>query len=158
MQETINAADLAGKKSFDKIGGEDEELTQELEGMNPGYGNDPSQTQPGTAAFTLVSKIAPQERWQALADAFKKAKAQAQEISEAAGTGLGPLRQLGSLVQSGGDSDNNGNEWQAYYQLMQANRGAAPASDSASESEAQGSQPGEVSYRVTVTAAFDLKQ
>ncbi len=158
LQETIKAADLSGKKELDKLGGEDEELTQELEGMNPGYGNDPSQTQPGTPAFTLVSKIAPPERAQALADAFKKAKAQAQEISEAAVAALGPLRQLSSLVQPGGDSDNNGNEWQAYYQLMQANRGAAPVSDSASESEAQGSQPGEVTYRVTVTAAFALKQ
>ena len=39
LQETIKAADLSGKKELDKLGGEDEELTQELEGMNPGYGN-----------------------------------------------------------------------------------------------------------------------
>ena len=46
LQETINAADLAGKKELDKLGGEDEELTQELEGMNPGLRQRP---QPGAA-------------------------------------------------------------------------------------------------------------
>ncbi len=160
LQETINAADLAGKKDLEKIGGEDEELSQELEGVAAGpYGGDPSQAQPGAPVVTLISKLTPQERAGALADAFKKAKAQAQEIAQAAGVALGPLRQLGSVVQPGGEGDGNSNEWQAYYyQMMQANRGGMPAKDSDSDPEAQGTHPGDVSYRVTVSAAFDIKE
>ena len=160
LQETINAADLAGKKDLEKLGGEDEEVTQELEGVAAGPdGIDPSQGQPGAAAVTLVSKLTPQERAGALADAFKKAKAQAQEIAQAAGAALGPLRQLGTAVQPGGESDPNSNEWQAYYyQMMQTNRGGMPGRDSDSDPEAQGTHPGEVTYRLTVTAAFDIKE
>ena len=161
LQETINAADLSGKKDLEKLGGEDEELTAELEGMAGGpYGNDPSQGQPGAAAFTLVSKLAPKDRASALAEAFKKAKVQAVEIAAAAGTTLGSLRQLTSVAQQGGgDPDSNGAAaWQAYYGMMGGGRGAIPASESDSESEAQGTQPGEVTYRVTVTASFDVKE
>jgi uncharacterized protein YggE len=159
LQETIKAADLAGKKDLEKLGGEDEELSQELEGMAEGpYGGDPSQGQPGTAAFTLVSKLTPQDRAGALADAFKKAKTQASEIAEAAGTKLGPLRQLGSLAQQGGEADSTSAQWQAYYQAMGGGRGAMPGTESETDSEAQGTQPGEVTYRVTVTASFDIKE
>ena len=99
------------------------------------------------------------ERATALADAFKKAKVQAVEIAEAAGTTLGSLRQLTSVAQQGGgDSDSSGAEWQAYYRMMGAGRGAVPASESETDSEAQGTQPGEVTYRVTVTASFDVKE
>jgi uncharacterized protein YggE len=156
LQETINAADLAGKKELEKLGGEDEEVAQELEGMGGQYGNDPSQAQPGTPAVTLVSKLTPQERAAALADAFKKAKTQAQELAAAAGTALGPLRHLGSTVLVAGDSENASPEWQAYYQMMPGVRAGSQTKDS--ETEAQGAHPGEVIYRVSVTAAFDIKE
>jgi uncharacterized protein YggE len=164
LQETINAADLAGKKDLEKLSGEDEEISQELAGMEANMGNDPSQAQPGTATFTLVSKVTAQDHSQALADAFSKAKARAQETARAAGAELGPLRQIGSQVQSGGDAEDAENPTQAYsramqvyYQTIGMGTGGGQAGEPANPMEAQGTQPGEVAYRVNVTAAFDLK-
>ena len=100
LQENINAADLAGKKDLEKLSGEDEEISQELAGMEANMGNDPSQAQPGTASFTLVSKVSAQEHTQALADAFSKARARAQEMAAAAGAAAWSVRQLGAQVQA----------------------------------------------------------
>jgi uncharacterized protein YggE len=157
LQEAINAADLAGKKDLEKLSGEDEEISQELAGMEANVGNDPSQAQPGTASFTLVSKVSAQEHAQALTDAFSKARAHAQEMAAAAGAQLGLLRQLGAQVQASGDAENGENPMQVYYRMMQFGGGGAKPADPESRQEAQGAQPGEVAYRVTVTAAFDLK-
>ena len=78
LEESIKAADLAGKKDLEKLsGGDDEELSQELEGMAANDGADPSQAQPGAATFTLVSRISAQDHSQALAEAFQKAKTRA---------------------------------------------------------------------------------
>ena len=126
--------------------------------MEANMGNDPSQAQPGTATFTLVSKIAPQDHSQALADAFLKAKARAQEIAKAAGAELGSLRQIGLQVLSGSDSENGENPMQAYYRMMQVAGAGAKPSDPDYPLEAQGTQPGEVAYRVIMSASFDLKE
>ncbi|MFI5456339.1 MAG: SIMPL domain-containing protein [Isosphaerales bacterium] len=159
LQESIKAADLAGKKDLEKLAGEDEEVSQELEGLQANFGYDPSQAQPGAATFTLVCKIAAQDHSQALADAFLKAKARAEETAKAAGAELGPLRQLGSQAQSGSDPETAENQMQAYYRMMQSGGGGGgkPA-EPANVQEAQGTQPGEVVYRVTISAAFDLKE
>jgi uncharacterized protein YggE len=109
LQGLINVADLAGKKELEKLSGEYEELSQELEGMQANFGNDPSQAQPGSPTFALVSKIAAEDHARALADAFQKAKARAQETAWAAGAELGPLRQLGSQVQLGGEPEGADN-------------------------------------------------
>jgi hypothetical protein len=157
LQEAINAADLSGKKDLEKLSGEDEEISQELAGMEQNMGTDPSQAQPGIASFLLISKVSAQEHSQALADAFLKAMARAQETAKSAGAQLGPLRQLGTLIQASGDAENGENPMQAYYRMMQFSGGAAKPAEPDSRQEAQGTQPGEVAYRVTVTAAFDLK-
>jgi uncharacterized protein YggE len=157
LQESINAADLAGKKELEKLSGEDEELSQELEGMQANFGNDPSQPQPGSPTFALVNKITAQDHARALADAFQKAKARAQETAQAAGAELGPLRQLGSQVQSGGEPEGADNGMQAYLRAMGMARAGGTPGEAADSMEAMGTQPGDVSYRVTVTAAFDLK-
>ena len=52
---------------------------------------DGGQVQPGQPAFTLVSKITPEDHARALADAFLKAKCKL-ETAKAAGVRLGLLR------------------------------------------------------------------
>jgi len=156
LQDSINAADLAGKKDLEKLSGDDDEVREELEGMQANFGNDPSQAQTGAVTFTLVSKILPKDHAQALAEAYQKAKANAEETARAAGAVLGPIRQLGAQIQTGSETDTTDNEVQAYYRLMQGNRGGGKPADTAQVMEARGTQPGEVSYRVTVSAAFDL--
>jgi hypothetical protein len=155
---------LAGKKELEKLSGEDEEMSQELAGMQANMGGDPSQAQPGTPTFTLVSKITPQDHSRALADAFQKAKTRAQETARAAGAELGALRQIGSTAQSGGDSGDAENPNQVYNRAMQAyyrsmgmgDSGGQP-NDAANPLEAAGTQPGDVAFHVTVNASFELK-
>jgi len=160
LQESITAADLAGKKELEKLAGDDEEVGAELQGMMPnfGIGPDTGQAQPGQVAFTLVSKISAEDHSRALADAFQKAKAQAEETAKAAGVRLGMLRQVGSQVQSGGDSDNAENPYQSYVRMMRMSGAAGKTAEPAPRKEAQGTQPGEVTYSVTVSAAFDLAE
>ncbi len=161
LQESITAADLAGKKDLDKLSGDDEEIGQELQGMqeNFGVGPDSGQTQPGQPAFTLVNKITPEDHARALTDAFLKAKAQAEETAKAAGVRLGLLRQLGSQVQIGGaDPESAGNQFQAYYRMLAISSPGGKPVEPAPVKEAQGAQPGEVSYTVTVSVAFDLAE
>jgi len=43
LNDSINAADLAGKKDLERLAGEDEELSEELAGMQANFGNDTSQ-------------------------------------------------------------------------------------------------------------------
>src|SRR5439155_26875073 len=131
-------AALPGKKEIEKPSEEDEEISQKLEGMQTNFGNDPSQAQPGAAAFALVSKISAQDHSRALADAFQKAKARAEETAKAAGAELGPLRQLGSQVQSGRVPENADNGMQAYLQAMGMNRGGGPPDEAANPLEALG--------------------
>jgi uncharacterized protein YggE len=164
LQEAINAADLAGKKELEKLSGEDEEMSQELAGMQANMGGDPSQAQPGTPTFTLVSKITPQDHSRALADAFQKAKTHAQETARAAGAELGALRQIGSTAQAGGDSGDGENPDQAYSRSARAylrmmgmgDAGGQPG-EAANPLEATGTQPGDVAFHVTVNASFELK-
>lgn len=120
LQDSINAADLAGKKDLDKLSGDDDEVREELEGMQANFGNDAGQPQPGAMTFTLVSKIPPKDHSQALAEAFQKAKARAEETAKAAGAELGPLRGLGSQVDAGGESEDSENPTQTYNRAMQA--------------------------------------
>jgi len=158
LQESINAADLAGRKDLEKQSTEDEELREELEGVQAeATNNNPNQPQPGTPAYKLVCKITAPEYSQALADSFRKAKSRAEETARAAGAELGPLRQIVAHTQAGGDSDGTDEPRQAYAQMMQT------AHDDLSLEpepvmEAQGAQPGEVSYRVAVSASFSLKE
>ncbi len=161
LQESINAADLAGRKDLEKQSTEDEELREELEGVQAeAMNNNPNQPQPGTPSYKLVSKITSHDYSQALADAFRKAKSRAEETARAAGAELGPLRQLVSHAQAGGDSDGSDDPRQAYAQMMQMTQMTRDELPLEAEPvmEAQGAQPGEVSYRVTISDSFALKE
>ena len=72
---------------------EEEELAEEMEGEVMMY-NDESQPKPGEPIFLFVTRISPQDRAQALAAAFAKARRQAEELSKAAGSELGALQGL----------------------------------------------------------------
>ncbi len=70
---------------------------------------------------------------------------------------LGPLRQLVAHTQAGGESDGTDDPRQAYAQMMQMPRDDLPL-EPEPVMEAQGAQPGEVSFRVAISASFDLKE
>ena len=158
LKETITAADLAGIKDLDKLGSEDDELKEEMEGIEPGD-NQNSQGQPpaGAPSFLLVSKVTAPDQANALAEAFRKAKEKAAGTAKAAGAGLGELRLLESRMQSGTEENSEESAAAAYYRSVQSGRAESPPEPDG-PSEARGTQPGAVSFRVTVTAAFVLKE
>jgi uncharacterized protein YggE len=154
LRESITATDIAGRKDLEKVGSEDEELKEEMEGVEIDA-NQTGQTPPGTPTFLLVSKVTEEDRARALVVAFQKAKASAERTAKAAGAGLGPVRQIESQFQSSPESDNQETAVIAYARSMQAAR-PEPQPDPDGPLEAQGNQPGTVSLRVTVTATFTL--
>jgi uncharacterized protein YggE len=161
IQEKAHAADLAGLKSEAKSP-EEEELAEELgEDMAstvyfPNGGED--EAKPGEPIFLCVSKISAEDRSQALAAAFAKAREQAEELSKAAGAELGALQSLseggnfGNAAMAGySDYYANARNQIVWRALAAQGAGAEPNSN-----EAIGAQPGDVSLSVSVTATFQL--
>ncbi len=155
LQEAIKAVDLAGRKDLEKLSTEDEELREEMEGVEANNNNDPGRTQPGTPAFALLSKVSEEDLARALADAFRKARSRAETTAKAAGEGLGPLRHLESSMQSGPPADGNEVDPRVAYR-MAATGSVMPPEGAEVDPEAKGTQPGAVEFHVTVTAAFAL--
>src|SRR5438067_851180 len=113
----------------------------------------PGQPAPGEPVFVYVCKISEEERTKATAEAFAKAKREAERLARAAGAELGGLHHLANQFSPGGD-------WGELSMLMR--RGYDPgvvgrSADSPADDEAVGVQAGKVSLHVAVTAQFTLK-
>ncbi|MHC4398167.1 MAG: SIMPL domain-containing protein [Planctomycetota bacterium] len=89
LTEKIKAADLARAKKAKALSPEEEELAEEMAEMMSSRGEE--QIEPGTPVFSYVARITDQDRDKAMAEAFQKAKANAERLARAARTGLGPL-------------------------------------------------------------------
>lgn len=163
LQEKIKAADLAGAKDAAKLSPEEEELAEEMAQSGP-FGEE--QAEPGAPQFVFVAKISDQERREALAKAFQKAKDHATQVAEAAGAELGPLVML-SGNPGGGHAMPDGMYYdpydspygrRAYAQQLMAQMAAEDDGEGAPPLEALGPEPGMLSYRVHVSAVFGLKK
>ncbi|MGE0608409.1 MAG: SIMPL domain-containing protein [Pirellulales bacterium] len=151
LQEAIKEADVAGAKEAEPLSPEEEELAEEMSGLYSEYsGSD--EPSPGTAAFSFVCKISDEERGQATAEAFEKARDEAARLAAAAGKQLGELRLLRG-DSAGGDYESYG-EYQYSRDMMLA---LARQRARADNMEAIGAQPGKVSFQVQVSASFSLK-
>ena len=159
LQEKVKAADLAGLKDM-KLTPQEEELAEEMAALAGQFGpggtmNDPKRGEP---TFVFVAKVPEAERAKAMADAYQKARAEAARLAQAAGMELGTLRQLhhqpqapGAEMQFPGDYEGHG--YPSPYRMR-----GLPAGDENAPDEAVGTQPGKVTLRLTVTAAFALQQ
>jgi uncharacterized protein YggE len=148
LQEKVKAAELGGLKDKSKLTPEEEEAAAEaIGGPGPGDGEPPR----GEPVFLYVSKITEQERSKALAEAFAKAKREAERLARAAGGELGGLHHLANQFQSVIDPDE-----------LYGRRGFYPgrmvlgSSDDEAD-EAVGAQAGKVTLRVGVVVQFKLK-
>jgi uncharacterized protein YggE len=158
LQEKVKAADLAGAKEASKLTPEEQEALEEMEaqGFDP-YGGE--EAKPGEPMFLFVASIAEADREKAEAEAFQKAKQHATRLAKAAGAGLGKLTSLAGDSQPGVDESDYANPYAGYaqpaaYRMLQMMRsGDQPDA----ESEALGATPAKVTYRVTMTASFELK-
>jgi uncharacterized protein YggE len=150
LQEQVRAADLAGLKEFKKLSPQEEELAEEAQ-LTQGQEGEPKRGEP---TFAFVAKLSEADLAKATAEAFQKARHEAAKLAQAAGAELGRLHHLES--QNGGLSAEE-TAYMSYsgrmaYQARMAQNFPAPE-----RPEAVGNQPGQVTYRVAVTAAFLLK-
>ncbi len=156
LQEKIKAADLAGAKEASKLTPEEQEALEEMESQGfSSYGEE--EAKPGEPVFLFVTPIAEADREKAEAEAFQKARQHAARLAKAAGAGLGKLMSLAGDSQPGVDESDYPNPYGGYnvaaYRMLQTMRtGGQP--DSAPE--ALGATPAKVTYRVTMTASFEL--
>jgi uncharacterized protein YggE len=150
LQDKILAADLGGTKELQKLSPQEEEIAEENQiAQMMGQEGAPKRGEP---AFSFVSKITDEDLARAQAEAFQKARQEAMKLARAAGAELGPLQHLES--QNAGAS---GEEAMIYYRQQRFQAPVPQGLPGITGPEAVGAQPGQITYRVAVTAAFLLK-
>lgn len=156
LQEKIKAADLAGLKETEKLSPQEEEQAEETKAMEEMMMGNTGEPQRGEPVFLFVSKITEAERDKAMAEAFQKAKAEAQRLAKAAGAELGKLNTLHATAAAGNEGYDEYDAYasRGYYRAMQQ---AAGRGDSSEATEAIGGKIGKVGIRVSVTASFTMK-
>jgi len=114
LQDAIKAADLGGLRAKDDDSPEEEELIDEMEGIQEMYGNQ-NRPKPGEPSFLFVAAISVAQREKALAEAFRRARDQATHLSKAADLELGAVRNLTSQAADGMDDDEGPYATSSYY-------------------------------------------
>jgi len=145
LQDRVKAADLADTKTSSL---EEQEAREERAGLD---GNEQAPP-PGQPVFLYVAKVSEEQRAKVLAEAFKKAKANAADLAKAAGAELGALKQL-QAQPAPPDMEQ--------YQMMQYARYNpylyAQAQNTDATDEAVSPVAGPVTLRLTVSASFAIK-
>jgi hypothetical protein len=159
LQEKMTAADLGGQKEAEKLSAEEQEISEEDEAQMPRYGYEEG-PKFGEPVFLYVAKLTDEEQAKALAEAFGKAKVGAGRLAAAAGTSLGPLRQITNANPFGGPIGMP-EEWSDYdfssNRLLSRLLQRSAAGGSGNSDEAVGMSPGTVSMRIMVQASFAIK-
>jgi uncharacterized protein YggE len=152
LRDQIQEADLAGQKEAQKLSPQEEEILEEAQVPQiPGQEAGPKRGEP---TFQFITRISEAEVAKALAEAFHKARAEAGQLARAAGMELGPLHRLEAQSAAGSGDEAR----YSYARLMEQPGRAAPNLPAPEGAEAVGLQPGVVTYRVGVSAAFLLKR
>ncbi len=158
LQEKIKAADISGLEEASKLSPAEQEILEELEDSGYSSFGDDEENKPGEPTFFFVSAITQTEHDQATADAYKRAKAQAERLAKAAGATLGPLKSLASEVSKA----ENLSQYDPYrlFDLdpYVSSFTTTPPAGNNETPEAIGTKPGKVTYRVQVSASFTLKE
>lgn len=147
LREKLRAGGLSRAAEAKELTPEEQEEMEEMAGM---MDEDEQAAAPGEPSFEFVARFAAADREAAMAEAFKKARADAARLAAAAGGSLGELRTV-----SGSTSAEGGGDEDTYERAMMMQMGMNPAESPADEATAQ--EPGPVSLRTTVTAGFALK-
>jgi hypothetical protein len=161
LEDRLKTADLGGIKELKRTSPQDEEMEQEVAAqMLMMEANDPEAPKRGEPMFLYVSKISEPERAKILSQAFKRAKEEAGQLAKAAGVELGALHHLeDSVVPAPGlDEAVYVNVPEFYRFPFQERARTGNSSDDKQTREAVGSQPGKVTYRVVLSAAFELRR
>lgn len=154
VKDKVQAADLAGQKEQKKTTAEEQEEMEEMEMFQRQYGGR-SEAKPGEPSYVYLAKISADDQQKARAAAFKKARLQAVQLADAAGTKLGKLRTLQS------NSENA-----SAYQMMAYNRyrNGEDEEESGDDDDADDEQLGKspvcakVPFAFVIHAAFDINE
>jgi hypothetical protein len=159
LEERIKLADIGGTKELKAASPQDEEMEQEEAMAMMNYG-DPDAPKRGEPIFVYVSKVSEDEQQKARAEAFQKARREATQLAKAAGVDLGPLAHLDDNSANAYNEDGfnfDGNYAYRVQQILGYTRSSLGGADSRT-GEAVGLQPGKVSYRIALSASFELRQ
>lgn len=148
LQDAIKAADLAGMKEAEEQTAEEAEIAEEMEEpMVQAWGGQ-NQAKPGEPQFTFAAKIPAADREKAMAEAFRKARTQAEQLAKAADVGLGRLQSM--QANSAVDAE----DFEVYRQYGLPYRGGP---DQSKGDDATGLKPGMLKLRVGVTVSFAIQ-
>ena len=155
LQKRITEANLAGRKEKEELSLEDQELMEEMQGMDMygGYGNyGQAQQKPGEPSYSFVRVISPAQQEGLMKEAFEKARIDAEHLAKAASVALGELSSVAYTINRPGEQNN------PYLQYAQAfGVSMGPAGDQRLD-EATSSSFGELAYAVNVSASFELQK
>jgi uncharacterized protein YggE len=147
LQDAIKAADLAGVKETEEQTAEEVEIAEEMEEPVNNWGGQ-NQAKPGEPQFTFSAKIPAADREKAMAEAFRKARTEAEQLAKAAEVGLGRLQRLQAT------SSPDPEDFEVYRQYGYQNRGHANESEG---DDATGPKPGMLKLRVGVSVSFAIQ-
>jgi hypothetical protein len=160
LEEKIKGVDLGGLKELKQLSPQDEEGAEEAPqgAFMVGMGIEGTELKRGEPTFLYVSKVSEEDQTKALAEAFQKAKRAAGRVARAAGVELGAMHHVDDVTATMPEEGASVNEgiFSIYTQLLQQGR-QAPKADRPHSGEATGLQPGKVTYRVAIAAAFTFK-
>jgi hypothetical protein len=151
LQQKVKAANLTGGKDAKAATPEEQEVLEEAQAVAEQNGQD---TASGEPAFVYVIRVSADDQAAATADAFKKARAAAARLAQAADAQLGALRQLSSAASVPGEGTDD--SYTAAI-MMQREMGIAAPAAVKNDGEAISPSPGIVKFQIDVTATFAIK-
>lgn len=146
LQEKVKAMNLGGPPAKTAESAEAQEEAEEMMGMDDG------QPKPGEPTFIYVARIGADQRAKATADAFNKAKAEANRLGAAAGVSVGAIQHLSATSMPQMTHGMNYSYQMAMAQMMMNADGTPTQSDS--PDEVIGANAHEVALQVAVSASF----
>jgi hypothetical protein len=154
LQERVKEADLGGKKEFEKLTPEEEELAEEARAMSGGYQQQGPQR--GEPSFLFVARLTDPDVDRALSEAYQQARRHAEQLARAAGARLGRLHHLDDQVNT---ANGQGLDPQTayYYRYGYAPGAGMPQPPRSRASEATAPQAGPVTHHVALAATFVLQ-
>jgi uncharacterized protein YggE len=154
FQQKVKAADIGGLKRGEHQTAQEDEIDEEM--ALAGEAMDPGEVKRGEPMFLFVCKLSEADRAKARAEAFAKAKRDAENLARAAGARLGELNTLSGQSAPGADFDEvSGMSRAMYYSMRHAI--ANQEASGIDSGEAVSPAPGKITVRVSVSATFNLR-
>ena len=156
LKQKITDAKLGGGDAADELSEEQQEIAEEMAALMSRYGmQDNNGTPAGTQTFRFVRRVSSEDHQKTLADAFAKAKNQAERIAAAAGLELGaPV-----TITTAATSTNQAMAQMIAYRRYNGGESQMPSVNELTEGaiEVLGNSPLKVTHGVSVSVVYAIK-